>query len=52
MRLVYNTLQNVDDSRRCWRTIGGVLVEKSVPLIKEELNLQIENVNKMIKNKD
>jgi hypothetical protein len=37
----------VEKNRRCWRMIGGVLVEKDLETVKKDLDLQITNVNKI-----
>lgn len=42
--LVANTLSNVEKNRKCWRMVGGVLVEKDLETVKKELDLQITNV--------
>jgi hypothetical protein len=41
---VANTLSTVETNRRCWRMIGGVLVEKDVETVKKEMDVQIGNV--------
>jgi len=42
--LVGNTLSTNEKSRKCWRMIGGILVEKTVEEVVKELNTQIVNV--------
>ena len=42
--LVANTLEGVQNNRRCWRMIGGILVEKDLDTVKQDLVLQITNV--------
>ncbi len=43
--LVANTLSAVENERKCWRMVGGVLVEKNVELVRKEMDVQISNVN-------
>jgi hypothetical protein len=43
--LVANTLSTVETTRRCWRMVGGVLVEKDVETVRKEMDVQIANVN-------
>jgi len=43
--LVGNTLSTIEKNRRCWRMIGGVLVEKDLETVKKDLDTQIINVN-------
>lgn len=42
--LVANTLANVDNKRRCWRQVGGILVEKDAETVRKDLETQIINV--------
>lgn len=42
--LVGNTLTTVEGNRRCWRMVGGVLVEKDLETIRKDLDIQIANV--------
>lgn len=46
-RLVMKTLEGVDQDRRCFRMIGGVLVERKVGEIMPAL---ASNTEKVIKN--
>ncbi len=46
--LVANTLSTVDNKRRCWRTVGGVLVEKDAETVKKDLDLQIVNIKQTL----
>ena len=43
--LVANTLSAVENERKCWRMVGGVLVEKDVDTVRKEMDTQIANVN-------
>ena len=46
--LVANTLSTVDGTRKCWRMIEGVLIEKDVEAIKKELDIQIINIKQTL----
>ena len=39
-QLVLNTFKGMDDSRKCWRLVGGVLVEKSVGIVRPNIDAQ------------
>ena len=43
-RLVLETMNGLNKDRRCWRMIGGVLVEKNVELLMPDITLEIDNV--------
>ena len=43
-----NTLSTVEGSRRCWRMIEGVLIEKSTEEIRKELDIQIINIKQTL----
>ena len=46
--LVANTLTDVNGERRCWRMIGGVLVEKNAETIKKDMESQIVNIKQTL----
>ena len=37
------TLSKLNDNRRCFRKIGGVLVEKDLPSVKKDLEVEVSN---------
>ena len=37
------TLSKLNDNRRCFRKIGGVLVEKDLPSVKKDLEVELSN---------
>ena len=39
-------MSTMDNSRKCWRMIGGILVEKTAEVVKNDLANQIKNVYK------
>ncbi len=41
--LVLKTLSNLTDNRRCFRKIGGVLVEKDLISVKKDLEVEVNN---------
>ena len=41
--LVLKTLSNLTDNRRCFRKIGGVLVEKDLNTVKKDLEVEVGN---------
>ena len=43
INLVLKTLSKLNDNRRCFRKIGGVLVEKDLPTVKKDLELEVSN---------
>ena len=36
-------MSNLNDNRRCFRKIGGVLVEKDLPTVKKDLETEVSN---------
>jgi hypothetical protein len=38
-------VSTIEKNRRCWRMIGGILVEKDLDTVKKDLDSQIINVN-------
>merc|ERR1712032_24471 len=46
--LVGNTLATIEKNRRCWRTIGGVIVEKDLDTVKKDLDGQIFNIKQTL----
>ncbi|KAH3700200.1 prefoldin subunit 2-like [Dreissena polymorpha] len=56
--LVIETLKEVDENRRCFRLVGGVLVERTVKDVlpalvnnKEQMGKVVENLNKSLEQK-
>ncbi|KAK5875721.1 hypothetical protein CesoFtcFv8_026770 [Champsocephalus esox] len=56
--LVIETLKEVDPSRKCFRLVGGVLVERTVKEVlpalesnKEQISKLIESINKQMQTK-
>lgn len=47
-RTVIDTLKTVDDSRKCFRLIGGVLCERTVKDVLPQLNDAKEQLEKLI----
>ena len=43
INLVLKTLSKLKDNRRCFRKIGGVLVEKDLPTVKKDLEVEVSN---------
>lgn len=43
--MVLETMSGVDESRRCFRMVGGVLVERTVREVKPALTLNRDQVN-------
>ena len=41
--MVLKTLSNLNDNRRCFRKIGGVLVEKDLTSVKKDLEVEVSN---------
>jgi len=37
-------VSTIEKNRRCWRMIGGILVEKDLDTVKKDLDSQIINV--------
>ena len=46
--LVFETISKLSDDRRCFRKIGGVLVEKTVPKVKKDLQVEISNLKQTV----
>ncbi|KAG9466936.1 hypothetical protein GDO78_015857 [Eleutherodactylus coqui] len=46
--LVIDTLKEVDQSRKCFRMVGGVLVERTVKEVLPALENNKEQINKII----
>lgn len=47
-RTVIDTLKSVDDDRKCFRLIGGVLCERTVKSVLPQLNDAKEQLEKLI----
>lgn len=47
-RTVIDTLKNVDESRKCFRLIGGVLCERTVKEVLPQLNDSKDQLEKLI----
>ena len=43
-----DAINNLEDTRRCWRLVGGVLVERTVGEVKPSLKTNIDLVWKKI----
>ena len=43
INLVLKTLSKLNDNRRCFRKIGGVLVEKDLTSVKKDLEVEVSN---------
>jgi hypothetical protein len=41
-------LSTVEKNRRCWRMIGGVLVEKDLETVKKDMDIQITNIKQTL----
>ena len=41
--LVLKTISKLNDNRRCFRKIGGVLVEKDLVSVKKDLEVEVNN---------
>ena len=46
--MVATTLSKLSGDRRCFRKIGGVLVEKDLATIKNDLNTEIANIKQTL----
>jgi len=46
--LVYDAIKPLEKERKCWRLVGGVLVERTTGEIVPDLEVHIENINKML----
>lgn len=47
-KMVIEILQNVDEDRRCFRSIGGVLTERKVKDVLPAVALNLENIKEFI----
>jgi len=47
-KTVIDTLKTVDDNRKCFRLIGGVLCERTVKDVLPQLNVAKEQLEKLI----
>mmetsp|Transcript_1449 Transcript_1449/g.1275 ORF Transcript_1449/g.1275 Transcript_1449/m.1275 type:complete len:89 (-) Transcript_1449:181-447(-) len=45
--LVLETLSQLDDDKKCWRLINGVLVEKAKKELVPDLETNIENMDEL-----
>jgi len=45
--LVYDAIKPLDKDRKCWRLVGGVLVERTTGEVVPDLEVHVENINKM-----
>ena len=41
-RLVYDTIKDLDLTRKCWRMVGGVMVERTIGEIMPPLKAKID----------
>ncbi len=49
IRLVLDSLSKLEDDRRCWRLVNGVLFEKSKATVVPELQQMIANLGAVVK---
>lgn len=47
-RLVLDTIKDLEDSRKCWRLVNGVLFEKSKADVVPDLTTSIKNMDNVI----
>mmetsp|Transcript_26552 Transcript_26552/g.37000 ORF Transcript_26552/g.37000 Transcript_26552/m.37000 type:complete len:145 (-) Transcript_26552:295-729(-) len=47
--LVINTIKDLDPNRRCFRLIGGVLVERTIKEVLPAVQKNLEGINAMVK---
>ena len=47
--LVLESISKLEDSRKCWRLINGVLVEKTKLEVVPEMRVVINNLNAVVK---
>ena len=48
-RLVLDSISKLEDDRRCWRLVNGVLFEKSKATVVPELQQMIANLAAVVK---
>ena len=48
-RLVLNSVEKLEDSRKCWRLVNGVLFEKTKAEVVPELHSMIKNLTTVAK---
>ena len=46
--MVANTLAKLNDNRRCFIKLGNNLVEKSLPEVRNDLNVEIANIKQTL----
>ena len=46
--LVMDTMKTLDDTRKCWRLVNGVLFEKTKSQVIPEIEGQVANMNQVI----
>mmetsp|Transcript_43770 Transcript_43770/g.70354 ORF Transcript_43770/g.70354 Transcript_43770/m.70354 type:complete len:125 (+) Transcript_43770:187-561(+) len=49
IRLVINTIKDLDPARKCYRLIGGVLVERTIKEVLPAVERNLQGINQMIK---
>ena len=47
--LVMDTMKGLEDTRKCWRLVNGVLFEKTKSQVIPEIEAQVTNMNQVIK---
>eukprot|EP00466_Bigelowiella_natans_P020919 jgi/Bigna1/47711/estExt_Genewise1.C_170095 len=47
--LVINTIKDLDPARKCYRLIGGVLVERTIKEVLPAVERNLQGINQMIK---
>jgi len=48
--LVLDTIKDLESSRRCWRLVGGVLIERNIGEVTPAIKNNIEMVNNFFSN--
>ena len=48
-RLVLETIKDLEDNRKCWRMVNGVLFEKNKAEVVPEVIAEIANMDNVIK---
>jgi len=49
-RLVLETILPLEDERKCWRLVNGILIEKKKVDLEPDLKLHISNMEAVIEN--
>ena len=51
-RLVLSTIAELEDDRRCWRLVNGILIEKNKVDLEPDLKLHISNMQGVLQSLD